>query len=650
MFIKKITKTDKTSKNQYVTFRLVQSFRLAGKPRHRNILDLGTLPDIPPDKHKALANRIEELLCNQTNLFPGPDNSIDQSAMLFYKKLLKKFDNKPSALSFIFGHTASGKEQQVPGEESSSACFHEVDLNTFDTNESMSIGTEWLCKQAIEEIDFSTLLNTDLGLSEKKYSLAMMALVGRLVYPGSDNKTADWLNENSGSGYLFGNEDKAITRKQISQISDELYLHKDAIEKYLINRFRDLFNYRPSLLVYDLTNTHFASRMQGSEKAKHGRNKQKRNDCPQITIALAIDEHGFAQHSRFYEGNIGETTTLLEIISDITQNIPNYKERFENKKPVIIMDAGIASEDNLVGVYNLGYDYLVVSRSEHNKVREQIDENQLVGFKNASGQDVYVKSFKNQLKYKDQDKEKRTIDETLLYVRTEEKKQKEDSIISNKSKKFEEELGHFQKSILNPKTNKAPEKIYERLGRLKERYRGVQFCYKIKVCHDNANNNLVTGISWEHIENNKKEQESGSYFIRTTITGKNDEGLWQVYHKITEVEAIFRILKSDLKARPVFHQLDGHIESHLFMCIVALQVVLYIRGKLKAKGINHSWQEILRIMQTQVYNNNTVKRRDGANVIIRTCTRPGIKAKEIYQALGYRQVPFYRKITIVENS
>jgi transposase len=651
MFVKKITKRDKVTKNQYVTYRLVQSYRLAGKPRHRNVLDLGTLPGIPVSEHKALANRIEELLLNDSELFPIQDNKLEQTARLFYKKLLQKFDNPSSAISAIFGRSnESVNAEGTDGDKKQAQNFQEVDMNTFDNDESKNIGAEWLCKQAIDEIDLAGLLKDKLGFSDNKYALAMLALIGRLVYPGSDNKTADFLNENSGAGYFFRREDKIISRKQLSQISDELYSYKDEIERYLISRFRNLFNYKPCLLIYDLTNTHFEGRMQSSEKAGYGKNKQKRNDCPQITIALAIDEHGFAQHSRFYDGNIGETTTLEDIINDLNANIPDYNESFASTKPLIIMDAGIASEKNLVKIYKMGYDYMVVSRSEHTQIRRQVNQEGLITFKNKAQQDIHVQSFNNELKYQDNDLGQQVIKETLLYVRTPEKKQKEDSIINNKRKKFEEELAHFKKSINKLKTGKKAQDVYERIGRLKERYKKVHSCYQINLVPSTTDSNKIKDIEWEHVPANKKEQESGSYFIRTTLCDAKEQEIWQIYHKITEVEALFRILKEELKIRPVFHQLDGHIESHLFVCILALQVVLFIKTRLRNSGINYSWKEIMRIMQTQSYNTNMVERRDGANIIIRTCTRPTIKVRQILQAMSYKLVPFYRKITIIEQS
>lgn len=643
MFVKKITRRDKATKKQYFTYRLVQSYRLAGKPRHRNIIDMGTLCDITKDEHKNLANRIEELLRDGQGMLPASSSAIEEKAQLFFKAILRKYDSKNSAISYIFNQTASTSVDS-PEEKD----IQSVDLNTFETVESRTVGAEWLCKQAIQEIDFRELLCHELGFSDKNFTLSILSILGRLIYPASERKSADWLNENSAAAYLLQTQDKTVSRKQLSMASNLLYEHKPQIEKYLVNRFRNLFDLRPGLLIYDLSNSHFHGRMMGSRKSHRGRNKQKRNDCPQITIAMAIDEHGFSQHSRFYEGNIGETTTLEQILDELTENIPGYTESFAAKRPVLVMDAGIASEENLKKAHARGFDYIAVSRSQHNNLRDQIDPEKFHEFENANNETVSVQSLPNQIKYNNDDQQTVIIDETVVYVKTQQKKLKEDSIIRNKREKLEQELKHLQQNIREIKKKKTPEDVYTSIGRLKERYKKVNSLYQIQV-HPNDDNTQILDLTYKYIEKNKKEQDSGTYFIRTSIKEKDSECLWKTYNKVTEIEALFRILKSDLQMRPAYHQFDIHIESHFFVCILALQVVLFIRHRLKQNNIHLSWSEIIRIMNTQVYNTNTVKGQDKENIIIRSCTRPSVKAKEIYQAMGYQPVPFYRKVAVVNN-
>jgi transposase len=133
------------------------------------------------------------------------------------------------------------------------------------------------------------------------------------------------------------------------------------------------------------------------------------------------------------------------------------------------------------------------------------------------------------------------------------------------------------------------------------------------------------------------------YFLRTNLGQTDEKTMWDTYNTIREIEATFRVLKSDLSLRPIFHKNDESTEAHLYLSILAYTVVNTIRFRLKNKGIHHDWQNITRIMNTQKSSTTTMERRDGKQVIIRVCSSPSMGAQEIYTAMGYKPMPFYRK-------
>ncbi len=184
------------------------------------------------------------------------------------------------------------------------------------------------------------------------------------------------------------------------------------------------------------------------------------------------------------------------------------------------------------------------------------------------------------------------------------------------------------------------ETINQRIGRIKERYKLVQSCYQIDL---SIENDLVTSIKWEYKQKNKKKEDSGSYFIRTTIKTKDEQTLWKLYRTIGEVEDVFRTLKTDILMRGIYHQTDKNIEAHIFVCQIAVTVVNFIRFKLRKASINHRWSEIVRIMSTQKCNLNTIKDKDGQTIVLKKWSRPIPKVKEIYSALHYKPVPFILK-------
>lgn len=627
MFIKKITRFNKGTSNTYITYRLVESFRLLGKPRHRNILDLGTLAGFPIEKYKALADRIEQLYSKQAELFENSDKEVEEMARFFYKRLIKKQLNKGEGIKRL-KDSREGKDIEHD--------YQEVDLNSFESEDGREIGSEWLCTQAISELKLKELFIEKLGWSENRFNLGMLALLGSLIFHKSDSKTANWINENSGVEEIFPVEGKEVSRKQLYKIAKDIYFHKEAIEKHLMTTTRILLKLKPTVALYDLTNTYFAGRMKRSQNASFGQSKQKRNDCPQITLGVVTDEYAFCKYSEFFAGNIGEKTTLESIVKrldDIGKEI-GYEE-----SPIVAIDAGIASEDNLIMLHQNNYDYICVSKSKHKELRQEIDDKKLVAFMSKSKETIYAQSFEHKLKYKEGEKTKQ-IEETVLYVETTPKKLKENAMLEQGKERFEKELNYIKESLSKKRGHKIIKSIYERIGRLKERYPSIHSCYEINI---EDNGKIVTSITWKYKPKNQKEISSGSYFIRTTLLQKDEKTIWQLYHTLTEIEDVFRTLKSDLQMRPVFHQDDIPIEAHLFLSVLAYHIVNYIRHKLKTKNIHYRWSEIIRVMNTQKCVCNSVQRKDNKIIHLQTCTRPQLKAKEIYGAMGYKEMPFHRK-------
>ena len=618
MFIKAIS--NKKSSGTYITYRLVKSKRVKGIPRHITIMELGSLSNIPKEKHKELANRIEMFINRETLLFEQPDNEIEKWAYHYYKILLKKKLDKTN-----------------PEEKDNKKDFQTFDLNTFEAIDGKEIGGEWLCKQAIEQLGLTDFLSGELGWGHNQVNISMLSLLGRLLYPGSELRTEKYLNENSAALELYSPDSKSIDRNRLQQATVSLYKAKGEIETYLSTKISDIFDITSKYILYDLTNTHFEGQVKNYGKAKFGMNKQKRNDCRQVTLGLLTDEHGFCKQSRYYAGNVSEPSTFATVVADA-------KRHSKQKRPVIIMDAGIAIEDNIKYSLSEGCDYICVSRSAHKEIRAKLDKEKLVGFTNKSGDEVRAQMFDGQIEYDNQG-EKHMADEKILYVETDAKKGKEQGMFEQKRQRFEKGLEDIKSSLTKPRGQKKLEKIHERIGRLKEKYAGISAAYKIKVTQKNG---VVLQISYIYDEHNAKLEKSGSYFIRTSIAATNEELLWKLYRTLGEIENTFRILKSDLNMRPIFHQKGENIEAHLNLAVLAYFIVSFIRHKLKYADIHHCWEEISRIMSTQKCIMDTIIDKNNKKMIIKRCTRPAMKVTQIYEAMGYKMMPYYRKKTYLD--
>ncbi len=161
------------------------------------------------------------------------------------------------------------------------------------------------------------------------------------------------------------------------------------------------------------------------------------------------------------------------------------------------------------------------------------------------------------------------------------------------------------------------------------------------------NKAIVTHITWKQ---KGVENKEGYYLLRTNLNEKDEQTQWTIYNTIREIEATFRVLKTDLDLRPVYHKTDAAAMAHLHLGLLAYWVVNTVRYQLKQKGINNQWSDIVRIMNTQKIVTTTMQNDYGQQIVIRQCSDPTEQVKEIYTALNYKHQPFTRKKSVVPLS
>lgn len=604
MFIKTIVKTDRNSGKRYDYYRLCESYRLNGKSRHRTIISLGTLKHLSTkEERKLLADRIESMLTGTIDLFDDQENShISKYAQEYYNKITEE------------------RLYDVPKEQVDIhiSDYHNVDINTLETSEVREIGAEWLSFQAIKQLEIDKMLE-ESGFDKKEIKTAITHIIARSVYPASEHKTAQWINENSGVLQFPALKGLKINKNHLYQISNKLYSIKDRSEAFLSSKTNELFDLQDTVILYDLTNTYFEGIKEGSEYAKFGRSKEKRYDARIISLALVINEFGFVKYSKIYAGNISDGSTLEQTINDLES-----RRIDKAAKPIIAMDAGFSSDENIKMLIEKGYDYISVSRRKLKDYVLEKDELEQVEIYDKRKGKIKLSKVKNQ------------GDETILYVKSENKAKKEDAMVDKIGERFEQGLSEIELALHKKGGTKIINKVHQRIGRLREKYKSVHSQYKIDVVEKDGK---ATSLKWSKIK--EKKELSGIYFIRTSLKSTEDN-LFKIYNTLTEVEASFRVLKTDLSLRPVYHQTDKNVLAHINLGILAYQIVSAIRYQLKQKNIRLDWKNIIRIMNTQKTVTNTMLNKKNQKIVIRTCSIPSVKTKEIYDALKYSYAPFNR--------
>jgi len=363
--------------------------------------------------------------------------------------------------------------------------------------------------------------------------------------------------------------------------------------------------------------------MKNSTKAKFGRSKEKRSDAKLIVLALIINTEGFLKYSDIFEGNASDCSTLQTVITKLNQRVGCTAQ-----KPIVVMDAGIATEANITFLKQEKYDYLCVSRSNIKEYKAD-----------TSSKPVQIHDKKNQpIELLNVRVENDT--DNYLWVKSEAKALKENSMHDQFAERFEEGLRGIQNSIGTKGGTKKTEKVWERIGRLKQKYSSVHQCYEITVSDDGKN--TATGLTFDKKSDSTKQDTAGIYFLRTSLKGKDEETLWKIYNAIREIEYTFRVLKTDLDLRPIFHKTDDASMAHLHLGLLAYWIVSTIRYQLKLKDIHYSWSEIVRIMNTQKSVTTTVENKKGETIQIRQCSEPTEKTNDIYETLKYNPIPLPR--------
>ena len=608
MYIKTIRKYCLAEQTTHTYFRLSESYRDEyGIARQRMVLGLGRLPELPDIDHKVLfLKRLNELIKGKPTLFSCKEEKVEQLAQHYYAqlKLKKKVD------------VASNPADDLDT----------VKLNTLKNKNIREVGAESLCYQALGQLKIDNYLQ-NRGWDNEQVNLAATHIISRTVYPASELKTVSWIKENSSVCELTGYDPEKVTKDKLYEISKKLYQEKSGLENHLSRCTNELFNLQDKIILYDLTNTYFEGRMNSSQKAKFGRSKEKRSDAKLIVLAVIINAEGFLKYSDIFEGNTSDCSTLKTVITALNQRIG-----YNRVKPIIVMDAGIATEANIQFLKDEKYDYLCVSRSN------------LKDYKADTGSSpVQIYDKKNQPIELLNVRVENDVD-NYLWVRSEAKALKENSMNDQFAQRFEEGLRAIQKGIASKGGTKKTDKVWERIGRLKEKYPSIHQYYEITV-QDNGKG-TATRLGFEKKAGATIDHKAGIYFLRASLNGKEEQTLWMIYNLIREIEYTFRVLKTDLDLRPVYHKNDDASMAHLHLGLLAYWLVSTIRYQLKLQGINHGWSEIVRIMNTQKMVTTTVANSKGDTIQIRQCSEPTEEVRQICSKLKYHEIPLPRKKSV----
>ncbi len=344
-----------------------------------------------------------------------------------------------------------------------------VDVNTLELVRPRSVGVEHIGLWAMCQVGFPELL-LELGMSSPIRAAILGVIIGRMAAPGSELAAHRWLGQQSSLGELLDVDFERMPLMTLYRASDALMKYRDIIERTLFNRVHDLLGLNITVTLYDLTNTYFEGTAAANPKANNGRSKEKRSDCPLVTLGRVLDGSGFVRRSETFEGNVSEGKTLERMLNGLGAPAG----------ALVVMDAGIATEANLIWLSEHGYRYLVVSRER----ARQFEAETAIPIETAAGATVHIQ------RVDDPDNK-----EVRLYCYSEQREQKEQGINRRFCERFEAGLKNIADGLGKPRTEKRLDKLHQRIGRLKEKSKGVSQHYDIELLPD-ASGKQVVELRW----------------------------------------------------------------------------------------------------------------------------------------------------------
>jgi len=560
----------------HVYWRLVRSVRRNGKVVQETVAQLGELDAKGRAKAKALARQI----------------------------------------------TGRGDQCELFEDSASAEATASVRLDRVRVERGRSFGDVWLGWQLWQALQLDEWCEEHLSRGREQVPWSTMAavlVIARLCEPSSELHIAqDWYRRTALED-LLGLPADRVNDDRLYRALDRLLPHKESLEQHLVKRLGELFDLSYDLLLYDVTSTYFEGQAERNPLAQRGHSRDHRPDCKQVCIAMVVTREGMPLGYEVFAGNRTDVTTVEEIVEAM-------EKRYGIAQRVWVMDRGMSSADNVAWLQETGRRYLIgAPKSELKKwSREIADERDWQSVRDG----VEAKVCRGQ-----------DATETFLLCRSADRRQKERAMHERFSKRIEERLESLGRRLARSRKPLDREAIGRQIGRMLAQNSRAAGRYQIDVLDDPSRDSGLR-LAWKA----KPEWDSwathseGAYVLRTNIHDWSEEDLWRTYIQLTEAEAAFRIHKSDLSIRPIWHQKAERVQAHILVCFLAYVLWKTLEQWQRRAGLGNSPRTILeelgRIQSTDVVL--PLADEPGRELRIRCIVRPDKAQAMLLDRLGLR--------------
>jgi len=594
MYIRKTTKSHKGK--TYTNYLLVESVHTPKGPRQRIICSLGSLAPAPREAWLGLVHRLEASLQGQNSLPPA---EAQVEALAEQVRRGHKARRKPSPAGAETGAQIAIDSQRVTVEEAREA------------------GPVHAGHQMWQQLGLSEILS-GAGLTDRACQLSEAMTLNRLIFPLSEHAMPDWMGRTALDDIL-GTQLSGLSDEALYRNLDRLHPNRERIERELAEREKTLFNLDDTVYLYDLTSTYFEGEAANNSQAQRGYSRDKRPDAKQVLVGLVLDRDGFPKAHEVFDGNRQDRTTVGEMLDSL------QKRTGPQPGSTVVVDRGMAYDEDLAEIRARGYHYLVAGRQPE----------RAAWWAEFEGDDdweevIRTPSPRNPDQQKSQVWIKRRPrgEEVYLLCLSEGRREKDRAIRETHEQRLKKDWEKLKARIEKGQL-KEDKKIHQAIGRLKERYPRVARYYRMDYDAEQKT------LTWQE-DSDKKAMAArldGGYVLKTDRQDLTAEEIWRTYILLTRVEAAFRAMKSPLLERPIFHHLQRRTQTHIFLCVLAYHLLVAIEKRFWDRGVPTSWWTLRRQLSTHQVVTVVLPTTEGRVLKIRKGTTPEPMHREIYSTL-----------------
>jgi transposase len=477
----------------------------------------------------------------------------------------------------------------------------EVDVKRVRVENRRAFGGPWLGMELVDAIGLKEFLARTMPRGDEEVPWSLMALiliVCRLCKPSSELHVAEHIYTHSALADLLGVPPEKINEQRLYRALDSLLPHKEALEEFLKNRLGELFGLEYDLQLYDVTSTYFEGQALRNPQARRGYSRDHRPDCKQVCIGLVVSKCGMPLGYEVFAGNRSDVTTLQEIVETM-------ERRYGRADRIWVVDRGMVSAENIEFLKQNGRRYIVGTPKS---MLKQFERELLTETWHTVREGLEVKLCSAP-----------DGQETFVLCRSGDRREKEKAMHERFEKRIEEGLRRIEAGC--QKQRYHPLVVAQRLGRLlgqNSRAAGL-FQTEVQTAADGR-----ARLAWKKVEKWREwaALSEGCYLLRSNVAEWTDEEFWKAYIQLTEAEGAFRIHKSDLRLRPIWHQKEERVQAHILVCFLAYVLWKTFGQKCRRAGLGDEPRRVFEELGEIESVDVVLPTRQGTEIRRRCITEP----------------------------